>query len=189
MITKTVDYQGKKIFIYENAFDQRENFKLYDIIINSQFTRTNIDVYFLNNLDRDAKWWHLIDPKSELSTLINPKYMSRIDKINWDNVAITSQYINYGTSNTVDVLHADDVTDSANQSYTILHYANHRWNINWHGETIFYSDDCQEVIHSQIIKPGTLVIFDSRIQHSAVPCTIAAEHPRFTIATKLFLRS
>ena len=32
------------------------------------------------------------------------------------------------------------------------------------------------------------LLFDSRIQHSAVPCTISAEHPRFTIATKLFLR-
>jgi hypothetical protein len=186
---KEINYNDKKIFVYDTVFSRRENFKIYDIIVNSQFTRTNIDVYFYNNLDRDAKWWHLIDPKSELSSTINPKYINYIDDLVWDNVAITSQYVNYGTSNTVDVLHADDVTNSDKKSYTLLHYANYDWNINWHGETVFYDDRCQEVIYTQIIKPGSVLLFDSRIQHSAVPCTITAEHPRFTIATKLFLKN
>jgi hypothetical protein len=187
--TNIIDYEDKKIFVYENVFNQRENFKIYDLIVNCQFTRTNIDVYFVNNLDRDAKWWHVIDPKSELSGIINSRYMNAARELDWNNVAITSQYVNYGTSNTVDVLHSDDVSNSGKTSYTILHYANHNWNVNWHGETLFYSDNCQEVIYTQLIKPGTCIVFDSRIQHSASPCTIAAEHPRFTIATKLFLKN
>lgn len=185
---KLVDYQDKKIYIYENVFNRRENIGIYDLIVNAQFTRTNIDLYLLNNLDRDAKWWSTIDPKSKISSLINPKYIAGVDQLDWNRVAVTGQYINYSTSNTVDFIHAD-VSDDQNNAYTLLHYANHTWNTNWHGETLFYSDNCEEVIYSQQVKPGTLVLFDSRIQHCAVPCTITAEHPRFTIATKLFLKS
>jgi Rps23 Pro-64 3,4-dihydroxylase Tpa1-like proline 4-hydroxylase len=187
MIKKIIDYQGKKIISYEGVFNRRENLGIYDLIVNASFSRTNIDVYLLNNLDRDAKWWSTIDPNSQLSSLINPTYMSTIDELDWSRVAVTGQYINYSTASTVDFLHAD-ISENKDNCYTIIHYANHTWNANWHGETIFYSDDCQQVVHTQMIKPGTVLLFDSRIQHSAVPCTISAEHPRFTIATKLFLR-
>lgn len=185
---KEIDHNGKKIFVYDNIFVRRENFGIYNLIVNASFTRTNIDLYLLNNLDRDAKWWSIVDPKGELSSVINPKYMSEIDAIEWNKAAITNQYINHSTSNTVDQIHSD-VSDDANNAFTILHYANHTWDPNWHGETVFYSDDCQETVYTQIVKPGTVIIFDSRIQHSAVPCTITAEYPRYTIATKLFLKN
>jgi hypothetical protein len=71
---KTVEYQDKKIYIYDTVFNRRENLGLYNLIVNSQFTRTNIDVYLLNNLDRDAKWWSTVNPKGEISAIINPKY-------------------------------------------------------------------------------------------------------------------
>lgn len=184
---KILNYQNKKIAVYNNVFYQRENYAIYDLIVNANFTRTNIDVYLLNNIDRDAKWWGIIEPTSKLSSMINPRYMSSIDLFDWNNVAIKDQYINYSTSNTVDNIHSD-VTEDDGNFYTILHYANHFWDVNWHGETLFYSDDCKEVVHTQIIEPGTVIVFDSRIQHCAIPCTIAAQHPRFTIATKLFLK-
>jgi hypothetical protein len=187
MPNKIVEYAGKKIYVYENVFNRRENLGIYDLIVNAPFTRTNVDVHLLNNRDADVKWWSTITPDSNLSSVINPQYMTAIDAFDWNKVAITGQYINYSSSNSVDNLHAD-VFDEKN-SYTILHYANHTWDVNWHGETMFYSDTCTEVIYSQIIKPGTVVVFDSRIQHSAVPCSCAADNPRFTIATKLFLKT
>lgn len=187
MLTKTIDYQGKKIYVYDEVFNRRENLGIYNLIVNAPFTRTNIDLYLLNNLDRDAKWWSVIAPDSQISSLINPKYVESLDVLDWKRVAIKGQYINYSTSNSVDFLHSD-VDENDNNVYTVLHYVNHTWNVNWHGETIFYNDNCSEAIHAQVIKPGTVLVFDSRLQHSAVPCSIAAEHPRFTIATKLFLR-
>ena len=185
---KIIKYQDKKIKSYEGVFNRRENLGIYNLLVNAPFTRTNIDLYLLNNLDRDAKWWSTVPPDGKISSIINPKYISNIDELDWNRVAVTGQYINYNTSNSVDQIHSDVDGDSTN-AYTILHYANHTWDINWHGETLFYNDDCSEVIYSQIIKPGTVIVFDSRIQHSAIPCSIAAEHPRFTIATKLFLKN
>jgi SM-20-related protein len=184
---KIVDYNDKKIFVYENVFNRRENLGIYDLIVNAPFTRTNIDVYLLNNRDIDAKWWSLINPDSKISSIINPKYIEEIDAFDWSKVAITGQYINYSSISSVDNLHAD-VFDEKN-AYTMLHYANHTWNVNWHGETMFYADDCNEVIYSQIIKPGTVIVFDSRIQHSATSCSGVADTPRYTIATKLFLKT
>jgi hypothetical protein len=87
-----------------------------------------------------------------------------VNVLDWNKVAVTGQYINYSTSNTVDFVHSD-ISENHPNHYTLLHYANHTWDVNWHGETLFYSDNCQDVIYSQIIKPGTLVLFDSRIQH------------------------
>ena len=187
MIKKEFTYDDRKIFTYKDAFCRRETLAIYDEIVNAPFTRTNIDTYLVNNLDRDAKWWSTIDPKSELSSLINPKYMKVIDELDWSRVAVTGQYINYGTSNTVDFIHSD-VTLNQKNAFTILHYVNHKWDINWHGYTLWYDDLCEDVIHGEAPEPGKIVVFDSSIQHSSLAPSTVAEHPRFTIATKLFLR-
>lgn len=187
MDKKAFDFNGRKIYTHKQAFDRRENLAIYDLVVNAQFTRTNIDLYLINNKDRDAKWWSVIDPQSELSSIINPKYMEIIDDIDWNKVAITGQYINYGTSNTVDFIHAD-VIENKKSAYTLLHYVNHTWDINWHGYTLFYDDNCEDVIHGEAPDPGKLVLFDSSIQHSSTAPSVIAEYPRFTIATKIFLR-
>jgi hypothetical protein len=188
MLKKTIEYQDKKIVIYEQAFDHRENLTIYNQIVNLSFVRTNIDCYLLNNLDRDVKWQSMIDMDGPLSEIINKKYSRVISELDWSKVALKEQYVNYATSNTVDFLHTD-VPDNNPGSYTLLHYANHTWNVNWHGETMFYSDNQDEVIYSVTIKPGSIVLFDSRLQHSAIAPSIVAEHPRYTIASKLVLKS
>ena len=188
MNKKEVIYDNKKITTYKKLFCRRETLAIYDEVVNAPFTRTNIDLYLINNKDRDAKWWSVIDPKSQLSQSINPKYVEMIDCLDWNNVAVTGQYINFGTSNTVDFLHADTIENNK-KSYTILHYVNHTWDINWHGYTLFYDDHCEEIVHGEVPEPGKVVVFDSSIQHSSLAPSTIAEYPRFTIATKLFLRS
>lgn len=183
---KIKNYEQRKIVTYNKAFNRRENLAIYNEIVNCSFTRTNIDIYLVNNLDRDAKWWSVINPQSELSKLINSKYMEVIDELDWNRIRITEQYINYGTSNTVDFIHSDVTTDEKN-AYTILHYANHTWDINWHGYTMFYDDHCQEIVHGEAPDPGKIVVFDSSIPHSSLAPSTIAEYPRFTIASKIFL--
>lgn len=187
MNKKVFTHNNKKIVSYKNAFNYRENLALYDQIVNTPFTRTNIDIYLLNNKDSDSKWWSVVEPTSELSRLINPKYMNIIDELDWDRVKITGQYINFGTSNTVDLIHAD-VQEEGKNAYTILHYATHTWDPNWHGNTLFYCDDRESIIHGETFEPGKIVVFDSSITHSATPPSIKAEYARYTIATKLFLQ-
>ena len=65
-------------------------------------------------------------------------------------------------------------TDRAD--YTVICYLNPDWNWNWGGETFFYDED--EVIHCQLPKGGSMVIFDGRIKHRAGLVSSNAPYPR-----------
>lgn len=185
---KIFTYNHKKIVVYTQIFTPGENLLLYDLIVNSNFQRTNIDVSLYNNIDRDVKWWSIINPNSEISKIINSKYIDIIKEFDWQKVSITNQYINYSNNNTVDCIHADLYNNSVINNYTILHFANHTWNQNWHGHLLFFSEDNNDIVFGVIPTPGTVVVFDSRLNHSATPCNVKAEFPRYTIATKLFIQ-
>lgn len=62
----------------------------------------------------------------------------------------------------------------------VLYYANLIWHHHWHGETLFYDDNAEEVIFTSIYKPGRIVIFDGDIPHSIRPQSVVAQHHRFT---------
>lgn len=186
---KFFSYNHKKIVVYPQIFTPGENLMLYDLIVNCNFQRTNIDISLHNNIDRDVKWWSVIDPRSEISQIINPKYISSINDFLWKEVSIASQYINYANNSTVDLIHADEYSNADRNTYTILHFANHIWNSDWHGHLLFFDDTNTSIIYGIIPSPGTIVVFDSRINHSATPCNIKAEFPRYTIATKIFRKN
>jgi len=183
---KTISYNNKKIIIYNQLFDTRENLHIYNLIVNSNFQRTNVDVPFYSNTDRDVKWISYINPTSEISEIINSKYTKCINDFLWSEISIIDQYINYGNNSTVDFIHCDNYNLlSKNNNYTILHFANHTWNPNWHGNLLFFNDECTEIIQGIVPTPGKVVIFDANLNHSATPCNIKAEYPRYTIATKI----
>jgi|LauGreSBDMM110SN_4_FD.fasta_scaffold112727_2 hypothetical protein len=181
---KTIEFEGKKIVVYENVFNRRQNIEIYHNVVNSEFVRSNIDVYLLNNKDRDVKWKSVIDSNSALSHTINPRYASVISEINWGKAECRDQYINYGGPTTVDVIHSDTAAEEKNV-WSIIHYANHTWDVNWHGGTNFYNDDCSDIIYSAIIKPGSLIVFDPTIQHSSTAPSMLAEYARYTVVTKI----
>ena len=95
--------------------------------------------------------------------------------------------MNYNTSNSVDMIHTDRSSNEEGY-FTILHYANHTWDVNWHGLTTWYSDDLKEIVYAFVPDPGSVVVFDSRLQHSSTAPSTIAGHPRFTIATKVHHR-
>jgi len=184
---RSIDY-SKKITVYDNIFTDKENLDIYEFISRSNFTRSNVDVQILHNRDIDVKWRSDIDPANPLSKITIPIYRERIEHIDWNKFHIKSHYVNFSVSNTVDMIHPDSRGFEKN-GFTLLHYANYKWDINWHGNTNFYSDNLEDVVYSSLIKPGRIVIFDSTIPHSATAPSSIAMHPRYTIATKLILDS
>jgi hypothetical protein len=187
MVLKQVfEYSGKRIIVYDNVFTARENLDIYEQVLNISFTRSNVDIVFLNNRDVDAKWRGDIHPNHPLHKITSERYIQVIDELNWQGAVINHQYVNYSNPCTVDVVHTDCHTSQQN-IYTIIHYANYAWDVNWHGETLFYNDECSEVIYSSLIKPGRVILFDSLIPHSATPPSSLAGNARYTIASKLFL--
>ena len=89
-------------------------------------------------------------------------------------------YVNYSTSDSLDRFHVDQIHPLP----TVLYYANHSWEFNWGGETLFLNEQGSEIVAAVIPKPGRIVIFDGNIGHSARPPSILASCARMTVALK-----
>lgn len=189
MITKKVieASNGKKIIIYDNIFSTQECLDTYLLLGNLPYFRTNIDLPVAGTNDIDVKFVSNIGNNDILGQFLFKKYSEHIDHISISNARMLNQYVNYSTSSTVDKMHGDCTSFHIDPTYTILQYANFRWENDWHGQTIFYDDNHEEIIFSSVVKPGRVVVFDSLIPHSATAPSQLAKYPRFTIATKLVI--
>lgn len=181
-----VDTNRNPIFIFDEVFNSQENLEIYSTVNQSLFSRSHLDLdsRFFNYNQTTVKWVNNINFSDGFHKMLIEKYMSAITHVDWDNAVITRQYVNYSDSTTSDLIHTDCNSLQKN-SYTLLHYANYEWHPNWHGETLFYSNDCLEASTAITIRPGRLVLFDSNLQHSATAPSSIANFPRYTIATKI----
>jgi hypothetical protein len=184
-LTKLFQIEDKKITVYDNVFDYQENLEIYQFICQQPFIRSNLDNTFDNNKDTNIKWSSLLKESNSITNLLTQKYFE-LPEFKNKRTEVIRQYINFSTSETVDMVHVDSST-SILGAYTILHYGNFVWNTNWHGETVFYDPLATEIIFSTTAKPGRVVIFDSNIPHSARPPSRLAEYGRYTIATKILV--
>lgn len=175
----------KDLFIYDNVFSSQEIYDIYAIISQLSFVRANSDISF-NVAEHRKKWICNIGSHDLLYQATLEKYSKNIDAIDWQNISNVKQYINYSTPETVDELH-NDSNFLQPKSYTMLQYTNYIWDVNWHGETIFYEDDSSDAVFTSIVKPGRVIVFDSAIRHSATAPSTLANFPRFTLATKILL--
>lgn len=190
MITKKefITPSEKKIFVYDGIFTNQECLDIYLAISGLPFFRTNIDLIVTGNQDVDVKFISNIGPNDILGNLFYNRYSKHIDELDFKYVKIMSQYVNYSVLGTVDRLHGDSSSLHADPTFTIIQYGNFKWDKDWHGQTIFFDDNYEEIIFSTMVKPGRVVVFDSTIPHSATPPSKLAEHPRFTIASKLVIQ-
>lgn len=176
---------GKSVVVYDDVFSYQENLEIYQHICQLPFIRSNLDNTFDNNKDIHIKWSALLKDPHPITNLFSDRYQ-QLDFFNNKRIQVFRQYVNFSTSETVDMVHLDSQSFQQN-CLTILHYANFTWNKNWHGETVFYNNNADEILLSTMIKPGRVVIFDSNIPHSARPPSKLAEYARYTIATKLLV--
>lgn len=176
---------NKKIVVYDNIFSLHDCLDIYILIGGLPYFRTNIDLPLAGTSDIDTKFVSNIGSNDRLGQMLFEKYIKNIDELPIADARIMNQYINYSTPGTVDRLHADATSFHIDPTYTILQYANFRWEVDWHGQTVFYDDDHKEIVFSSVVKPGRVIVFDSTIPHSATAPSKLSEYPRFTIATKL----
>lgn len=180
------NFLENKISIYDNLFTDDQNNHVFHFSNQRSFRKKNFDDTNLYDNIVDSKWVSEISQNEPLYSIIMPVYLNSIDIFKNKEIEIIRQHVNISNFETVDIIHKDcDHKDD--DHYTIIHYANNLWNLNWHGETVFYDDSQKGIKFSSILIPGRLIIFDSRIYHSArVPSKIS-QFPRLTIVTKLKL--
>jgi ribosomal protein L16 Arg81 hydroxylase len=64
----------------------------------------------------------------------------------------------------------------------LLYYCNVRWNTEWAGETIIYSDNDSEAEHAISYRPGRVLWLPKGVMHSVRPPSNACPEYRFTFA-------
>lgn len=68
----------------------------------------------------------------------------------------------------------------------LLYYANPYWQEEHGGETLFMSEDLEEIEFASIYKPGRVIVFDGEIPHTIRPQSILA--PTFRFSVSLFFQ-
>ena len=99
------------------------------------------------------------------------------------NIEVLRVYANGQTYGLESSVHLDEVEPN---HYTVLYYAvNDTWDTNWHGETLFYDDNEEQVIAVCKPKRNSFVFFDSRIPHVGISPGKQYNGLRVTLAFKL----
>lgn len=183
MITsKKFEVEGKEVIVYDGIFTAQETFEVYLFVENREYRHHNLDNLLHHNKQVDVKWSSEIHNTDRLFDVLLKKY-SQIPELQNQRCNLIRTYVNFAIPDTVDLIH-DDAPHHRKNHYTLLHYANWKWDVDWHGETVFYDSNCSEILLTTTLKPGRVVMFDSSILHCARPPSKIAEYPRYTIAYK-----
>lgn len=152
------------LHIQDNFLDKK------DILDNYFYFRDNVGWKFIgsgtdNNMWR--KFIYKLDFKNKIEKKFKEKTESLLKYLNlFDLLKFSRAYASANTYGTVHESHRDYNIDS-NGGITVMYYLNHNWNIDYSGETVFYSNDDQEIKYSVIPKPGRIIVFDGTIKHCA----------------------
>ena len=147
------------------------------------FSQTSIS----DNVDSPTFWmseFNLLENKI-ISNLWNEIYTTLQSEqiINNQNIEVLRVYANGQTYGLDGGVHVDEVDPGY---YTVLYYAvNDTWDTNWHGETLFYDDNEEQVIAICVPKRNSFVFFDSTIPHVGMAPNKQYNGLRVTLAFKL----
>jgi hypothetical protein len=165
-----------KILSLCNQVEQQQLLNVWD----NNFNEKEIDLLYAHY--RDKKSWKFIghggddnkrkfnyklDKKDPIDKILFKKSHEILVKHNLHLIsklvrAYASGYI-YGT---ISSIHRD-VQEGYNNYFTIMFYLNKFWESSYAGETIFLTDNQDEIFKSVIPKPGRAIIFDGFIPHGA----------------------
>lgn len=67
------------------------------------------------------------------------------------------------------------------QSKVLLYYVNPVWQDGWHGDTIFYEENCKDIRFCSPYTPGRCILFDGHIPHSLRPQSVIGPKYRFSL--------
>jgi len=183
-----INNRYSELYIIDNLFTASEIFGIFKEASDASYAKKNYDTTIDSILPVHNKWrCNLnIDELMNIELLPNKiqKIFSQILHQSEATIDIIASYINYSDCFTVDKLHVDKYNEYVHSPYTILIYGNHEWSYDWRGETLFFNDQLSEVVYTSMIKPGRVVVFDSRIPHTATPPSLISPYPRYTYAIK-----
>jgi len=165
----------QRIAIYDNLFDFHYRNDIYDFATKSYFQIGWEDTHNLENSKH--RYLHSLYSQTDIDNL------GIIEKI--QNTPAAEEIVGYEIEKTV--LNLSTPADSHfihthQNNKVLLYYVNLNWNDGWHGETLFYKNNTQEIVFATPYVPGRLLCFDAKIPHTVRPQSHIASHYRFTLS-------
>jgi hypothetical protein len=105
------------------------------------------------------------------------------------NIIPSAVYFTLLMGNERNLIHKDRYRffPKSEKSYTLLLYLNNIWNPEWHGATLFYSDDYSNYIFGSLPKRNKAILFESNIKHSIEPFFQDLSGPRIILVCQFDL--
>lgn len=162
---------------------------VYDNVLNFEL----VNEFYKYAIDTNYKLGFQDSNAIEKRNFFNIHSLLSMDQIRDSNILESLDKINEYKTNKNNLIFSKSVinlimfTDSnyihvhPNQ-HVILIYLNPEWVPDWAGETVFFDDNCQEVVKSITPKPGRAVYFDGSTPHSIRCQNQIAPQFRFTLS-------
>ena len=166
---------GKIIRAYDNLFSLIFKSSAYVFAQSSNFIIGWADS---NVVEKEAnRFLHSTFSQADVDRLGN------LDKIaaseaghELEGYTLCKTILNLSTASDTNYVHAHP------EDKILLYYVNLEWFDGWHGETLFFSEDCKNIVFATPYTPGRLLVFDASIPHTIRPQSHIATQYRFTLA-------
>ena len=159
---------------FDNVFTENVQSDIYHLAITAKYQIGWDDTAVFEHRQFPCLHHSLTKQKWEQLDLISRIQNQQLqDKI--INEKFVSATINLAVPSSIQFPH------SHHEPLVLLYYINPEWKNEYYGETLFYDEFAEEVIHTSIYKPGRCVLFDGKTPHSIRPSSHVAPQYRFTL--------
>lgn len=167
------------LHVFDDVFTLREREKFYLFFSGSMFKlgwADSVEVHEQNkkflysdySADDVAASRFFTTIQNKQDTLLNDLLNSR---------KLKTAIVNLSTPSNSYQAHSHD------EGLSLLYYANLRWQEEWAGETMFFSEDLKDVVFTSPYTPGRIILFDNPLPHSIRAQSMAGPQYRFTFAS------
>lgn len=166
---------NKKVEVFDNLFPYDWRLSTYIFCRNSAFR-----IGWSDTAIAERTQYNLLFSTYTNEDIINLGIYNYINKQEILNslagLGLSKCILNLSVPSDVNFVHTHD------EKKVVLYYVNVDWKDGWHGETLFYSENLNDIQLGLPYTPGRLIIFDADIPHTIRPQSIIASHHRMTLA-------
>ena len=176
---------NKDIFIYDDVFEAHQIQKMYSYIINSKYMLNVNDDPYHEYKTKFSTTFGCMLTKEEIPEFGILNYMPQNIKNGFNLSLETNDRCIINNITALDTHYPHDDTGK-NTKWSLLYYANLKWDLEWGADTLFLTDDKKDISQISQCKPNRVVLFDATIPHLIRPSTMAATHHRWSINMTFF---
>lgn len=177
--SRAAQVSGRDVWVFDALVPPEEAARYFNAISQAAFTRTESA-----RTDTDFRHWVCEMPLANLPrTSLWAATETVVAQLRPGERFLPYRvYTNYASFGDTLLTHVDAVAPL--RELTALWYLCEKWDTEWGGETLFYSDegDAQIAVSP---KPARLVLFDGQIRHAGKPPNRNCPVGRYTFAIKL----